>query len=67
MKPEFAAALLALIEVDPTVFATACEQVSPDDAETLANDIVDYLSTEGGAEEDSEAGDTVDEAEGETV
>ena len=53
MTPEQAGALLALIEAAPEQFVAACEQISPDDAETLATDIVDLLSELGGVEEEA--------------
>jgi hypothetical protein len=53
MKPEYAQVLLALIEADATAFADACTSVSPDDAEALANETIDWLSVEAGTEEDT--------------
>jgi hypothetical protein len=51
MKPEIAQALLALIEADAPAFAEACASVS-EDAETLANETIDWLANEAGTEED---------------
>lgn len=53
MKPEYAQALLALIESDPQAFADACGSVS-EDAETLANETIDWLAEEAGTEETEE-------------
>lgn len=53
MKPEYAAVLLAMIEADPEGFAAACSQIAPDDPETLGNEIIDMLSTEGATEEET--------------
>lgn len=64
MTPEIASALLALIETAPDQFVAACQQIMPDDAEKLGTDIVDYLSTEAGTEEE-DTEDPADPEEGE--
>ena len=48
MKPEYAQAILATIEANPQGFADACASVSPDDAEGLANETIDWLANEAG-------------------
>lgn len=52
MKPEYAKAMLATIEANPQGFFDACATVS-EDAETLANETIDWLSVEAGTEEDT--------------
>lgn len=52
MTPEIASALLALIEGAPDQWVAACQQIAPDDAETLSNDAIELLSTEAGTEEE---------------
>lgn len=52
MNEQYAKALLAMANSDPTALAAACEEVSPDDAETLFNEVKTYLSEAAGTEED---------------
>ena len=54
MKPEYAAALVAFIKGDPEGFAAACESVSPDNAESLATECLNYLADEAGTEDNQE-------------
>lgn len=50
MTAEQAQALIATIKASPEAYMEACKQVSPDDAETLANDTLDALAQDAGEE-----------------
>lgn len=53
MKPEYAQAIIAMIEANLQGFVDACASVS-EDPETLANETIDWLSVEAGTEEETE-------------
>lgn len=52
MTPEIASALLALIEAAPDMWVAACQQIMPDDAQTLSDDTITMLSEAAGTEEE---------------